>query len=315
MDGDGGSRPESAATDESILRLAKHLALREPDAQDLAQEIRLWALEKRHVPDRLEWLGIVARRMLWRRDRRDQERSRRERIVARPEAHEASLTEIETASLREYLEASVEALKEPYRVVVRMHYLEELSIGEIGQQLGRPSATVRVQLKRGLAALRERLERRKRRFLVSAPLLPWRLRRPSRGEKWIAGGGAIAFVLSVALLVVLRGQAERRVEAKELPGVASLPAASTDSARHLLPDRVPVLAGEAESPELEAAPVLLSGRVLTFDGQPIAGAPVFTRREGKSRQVAVSDAGGRYEVTSANLRDWIEARPEGLLPS
>ena len=156
MDDDG--RSDSEATDESILRLAQHL-VRGQDAQDLAQEIRLWAL-RRSAPDRMEWLGIVARRTLLRWNRRDRARSRRERVVAKPEAQENALTEIETASRREYLEASVAALREPYRAVVRMHYLEELSIGEIGRRLGRPSATVRVQLRRGLAALQDRLERR-----------------------------------------------------------------------------------------------------------------------------------------------------------
>jgi RNA polymerase sigma-70 factor (ECF subfamily) len=317
MEGSGGA--ELRPTDESLWRLARRLTAREQDAEDLAQEVRLHALRRPGHAERLPWLRIVARRTSWRWSFREQARSQREKRVARPEALESDLSEVEAASLREYLEASVEALREPYREVVRLHYFEDLAVEEIAGRLGRPSVTVRVQISRGLDLLRERLEGRKGRFLGLAPLSS--ARSSPRGG-WSAQRrplalGAIAVVFAAAFVIVTAGRAERGSEAlASVPGVDSrsgAPLAAPES--DALAERVPVGAGAlASAPGHPAA--LVSGRVLSFDGQPIAGAPVLLGDgRGRSRVATVSDGEGRYAIVAAGIDEWIEARPAGTLPT
>lgn len=57
------------------------------------------------------------------------------------------------------LRQAVEALKPLYREVICLYYLEELSISQIAQILGRSESAVKVQLARGRAALKTYLGR------------------------------------------------------------------------------------------------------------------------------------------------------------
>lgn len=318
---DGFLRPDPGSTDESIRRLARHLALRGTDAEDLAQEVWLSALRKPGRIGQREWFRVVARRTLWRWSTREGERASREREVARPEAQDEAVARVEAASLHEYLSASLNALKEPYREVVRLHYFEELSVEEIGLRLGRPDVTVRVQLKRGLDQLRARLVARRERFLGLAPLLSrWSSLRPARlgraGKRNVALG-AIAAVFAVAWLIVVPGRAERaRETVAVLPDATARPGSSlADSAERPTAGRAP-LPSESSASTPASPLVRLSGRVLSFDGRPIPGAPVLLRdARGTSRVVALSGADGRYEVAAADLEDWIEAHPDGYLPT
>jgi RNA polymerase sigma factor (sigma-70 family) len=271
MKADGNSSSESASADEALRRLALHLAGREADAEDLAQEVRLSALRKPGLLELREWFRIVARRTLWHWSYRDRARTLRERRVARSEAQDGGLGELEAASLREFLSASVSALKEPYREVIRLHYFEDLPVDEIGRRLGRPDVTVRVQLSRGLELLRNRLEGRRERFLTLAPLVSLLSEPPRRwvrhADKRVVALGAIAAVFAVTLLFVVAGRADRGRDASagspEVAGVsgASLLAPET----HATADRHPVT---SDAP-VRAAPgsplARLSGRVLSFD--------------------------------------------------
>lgn len=54
---------------------------------------------------------------------------------------------------------AVAGLPEPYREVVALRYFAELSLAQIAEATGRPLGTVKTHLHRGLARLRERLDR------------------------------------------------------------------------------------------------------------------------------------------------------------
>jgi RNA polymerase sigma-70 factor (ECF subfamily) len=56
------------------------------------------------------------------------------------------------------IRAAVAALPEPYREVVALRFFGEASLQEIARQTGKPMGTVKTQLRRGLARVRERLE-------------------------------------------------------------------------------------------------------------------------------------------------------------
>jgi len=57
------------------------------------------------------------------------------------------------------LRAAVTALPEPYREVVALRFFAEATLDEIARQTGRPLGTVKTQLHRGLARLRDGIER------------------------------------------------------------------------------------------------------------------------------------------------------------
>lgn len=59
---------------------------------------------------------------------------------------------------REDLRRAVAELPDPYREVVSMRFLAERSVAEIATVTGRPEATIKTQLYRGLARLRTLLE-------------------------------------------------------------------------------------------------------------------------------------------------------------
>src|SRR5688572_20512332 len=282
MERHGSQRSEHASRDDSLRRLVRVLARTGTEADDLAQEVWLSALRKPQASAQPEWFRVVARRTQWRWSRREHARAARERLVARPEAHEGGSGQLEAESLREYLSASVDALKDPYREVVRLHYFDDLSVDEIVDRVGRPAVTVRVQLKRGLEQLRARLEGRRGRFLGWIPVLA--------GSSWLPGWarranvralalGAGAVALAVVLLAVVpgsgRGRGARSVDPDHAGETGAALATHLESASSV---RLPgELGAPPERTVPEPASILVGGRVLGFDGTPIAGAPVFLR--------------------------------------
>ena len=155
--------------DASLRAMARSLAHGASDGDDLVQEVWLRALKSppREHGGSQAWLWTVMRNTQRLLARGERARARRERQVAREGGDrsaraggERPLDILERDSLREQLERHVASLGEPYSRVVREHFLEERATSEIARRLGRPEVTVRVQLKRGLDALRSRLKRR-----------------------------------------------------------------------------------------------------------------------------------------------------------
>lgn len=163
--GDGIARPSAdppAEIDvEAIsLSLRRRISTRlRPSelAEDVVQDA--WTVFLLHPPQHreqiLRWLHVVAARLARAHVRRARERERRERAVARPDAYlaaSADTFEVPTSVVR-----LLDELREPYREVVHLRYLDELTTADVARRLGRPEATVRSQLKRGLDLMRSRL--------------------------------------------------------------------------------------------------------------------------------------------------------------
>jgi len=55
----------------------------------------------------------------------------------------------------EQIKANLASLKEDYKEVIILHYLNDLSISEISQTVNKPEGTIRVMLHRGLKELKE----------------------------------------------------------------------------------------------------------------------------------------------------------------
>ncbi len=136
------------------------------------------AHEKPPRPDQplRPWLGRVVKNLFRMQLRGDGRRLRREQIDADLLASETAAT---TEELLHRVEAQrrlvelVQALEEPMRTTLLLHYYEGLSSAEIARRLQIPAGTVRWRLKTGLDRLRSRLdESYGRRALWMAALTP-----------------------------------------------------------------------------------------------------------------------------------------------
>jgi len=144
------------ATATELLRIACHLAGNRADAEDLVQRTFLAAIESRaaYEPKRraLPWLiGILANHA---------RQLRRERRTPRPLPIAGAPDPVASAADRELAERLVALrrdLGEPYGEVLRLHLEQGLDAKEIATSLQRPAGTVRTQLVRALARLRQRL--------------------------------------------------------------------------------------------------------------------------------------------------------------
>ena len=150
------------AVDTYLRELSRRMAWRPQDAEDLAQEVWLYALKR--PPRSLEgfraWLLRVTQSTQRILIRSEKARSRRETVVAQ-EREGPGREDVRTApdlpALRGLLEARLRGLSEPYRSVLHGRFLEGKSTRRLAQELGRSESTVRVQIKRGLERMRGRL--------------------------------------------------------------------------------------------------------------------------------------------------------------
>lgn len=144
-----------------LLRVARHLASSEADAEDLVQATFLQAIEAAQQHRRgepvLPWLlGILANRahQARRAARRRPDPTRLRTDVVRDAAAEAIGNELGSE-----LQAAIARLPEAYRPVLRMWLEHGLEAQQIAATLERPAGTVRAQIARGLDQLRRLLPR------------------------------------------------------------------------------------------------------------------------------------------------------------
>lgn len=146
---------------EFVRKLAARL-VHDPDAAaDVAQESLMTALQaKANVPRNSvrQWLSGVVRNKALRHFRSESRRHEREKQALKSASAEIpgeALTRFET---RQDLIQKVSNLSEPYRTVILLRYMDNQLPQEIAQALGRPVSSVKTQLQRGLALLREALD-------------------------------------------------------------------------------------------------------------------------------------------------------------
>jgi RNA polymerase sigma-70 factor (ECF subfamily) len=143
--------------------LARSLVRNPADAEDIVQDTWLEAL--RHPPRDPAaaegWLARVLRNFALRRYRAEGRRRAREVRAARQEPQEDAPDALhEKLEMHRLVAAEVAALGEPYRSTVLLRFFEERSAADIARIQGVPLDTVKTRLRRALAELRERLDRR-----------------------------------------------------------------------------------------------------------------------------------------------------------
>ncbi|GAB6165726.1 hypothetical protein JCM19992_17260 [Thermostilla marina] len=138
-----------------VYRYAYHLTGNVGDAEDLTQETFARALEKR---DQLRepsgargWLLAIARSLFLKSKRRN-------RPVLLGETGDGLTDHVEEPPFDgERLSAAIAELPDDFRVVVLMHYFEELPYREIAEALNIPIGTVMSRLSRAKKRLRSLL--------------------------------------------------------------------------------------------------------------------------------------------------------------
>lgn len=133
------------------------------EADDVVQETALQALRTppREPGSLGGWLFGIVRHVASRHRRTRVRQQAREQFAVRDEAVPADGS-IEAEDTLRFLTDAVLALPQPYRSVVFARYLQDLEPAAIAAQTGQPVGTVKTQLKRGLAMLRERFAARER---------------------------------------------------------------------------------------------------------------------------------------------------------
>jgi RNA polymerase sigma-70 factor (ECF subfamily) len=108
------------------------------------------------------WVARIAVRECWRRHKAVARRAARttalDEIVMDTTADPTDVArEVLAAEERAEIRRAVEALPEPYRETVSLRFFGDLSPADIAAATGRPEATVRTHLHRGLERLRIRM--------------------------------------------------------------------------------------------------------------------------------------------------------------
>lgn len=316
-----------------LRALARRLVRDAAAADDLTQGTLVAALE--HPPAATQplrpWLAAVLRNLSRAGRRSDRRRADREFAVARREGQPDDSEALAQFEEQRRLAELVARLDDPHRLVIVRHFFGGESCAQIARATGRPAATVRSQLARGLDRLRE-LHRREcggSNHHSLAALSAAAGGAPSLGVTGVLSLTAtlltmkLPLALAASAAVVLAAFGIRALLGE--PAVPALADAQVDgAAAQLAAPAVPAVAetveaGAAESErrvaavaeaavapaasEVEAAPSpsLLTLRAIDGSGAPIAGATVsFQRYSGQPGDAPPSEpSAGDGRVTAA----------------
>lgn len=322
-----------------VRALARRL-VRDPHlAEDLVQETWVAALERPagSVRAMRAWLASVLRNLVRERARTDGSRRWREESSAREEATASTLELYAKVSAHRRVVESVTELPEHYREALLLRYFEGLPPTAIAERLGVPVSTVKTRLARGLAMMRERLDRAAGGDGESwlrglAPLVAPALRDTGGatlgaglvlkaaawalvllGLGWGLRDGWSRYVLPEPASVPVEGLARAMPEADEPATAQEVGGAPEEEREEVQPD------GEAIAAAPEAPPDYpLRGRVQDLAGRPVAGVVLAFESSSRRSQatgpsIAVSDGEGAFEFGSARGAGRVKALREDLV--
>lgn len=149
-----------------VRALARRLVSSDSDADDVVQDVWVRSLDRPPATSTSlrGWLAQVTYNLVTDRRRHSTARKGREALArgrsdAEPSAASSNAVAARLA-LVDQLGRALAALPNHYRQVIYLRYYEDLSPERIARQLGRPLATIKTQLRRGLELLRSDMERR-----------------------------------------------------------------------------------------------------------------------------------------------------------
>ena len=183
-----------------VRALARSLTRDEHAAEDLVQETWLEALRRppRSTGALRVWLARVTTSRARNAARAEGRRDARERSAARAELDESEEITRERVMLQHRVVEAVLGLPEPYRTVVLLRYDQDLEPSEIAAKRGVPPGTIRSQLSRAHAMLRQKLDQE-----FDGSRAAWLVPLAALGAPRAAtiAGGKIALVAASTLVV------------------------------------------------------------------------------------------------------------------
>jgi RNA polymerase sigma-70 factor (ECF subfamily) len=200
-----------------VRALARNLVVDPFAAEDAEQQAWVTALENppKHGGNLRSWWGAVVRSSAgkgWREQKRRREVSHGAAVeeaesgAARPSAVAEKLDTFQRLAL------AVSQLPEPYRTVIYLRYIEELSVREVAKKQNVPVPTAQSHIQRGLEKLRTTLQENigaqwRNRCLVFAlplPAAPWLSLGPAAilAMKTKTILGSVAAILALASLAI-----------------------------------------------------------------------------------------------------------------
>lgn len=238
-----------------VRALAASLVGESSLADDVAQEAWTRVIASPPPSDATwrNWLGGVVRNVVRDTRRSNARRARREAEVARSEADESSSELLERVEEEGVLVQLVLDLDEPYRSVILRRYFDGWSIARIAQTCEAPEPTVRTRLRRGLAQLREALDKRyggdRATWMSAVTALAAPVGSSASTGTLVIGGLAMATMIKVSAAVLVAAAclyfATRTPEA-ELPRITTVEPPVTD-----VEQVATAVLSEAEDPKTE----------------------------------------------------------------
>ena len=192
------------------------------EADDVAQDAALAALL--HPPPTgaalRPWLATVVRNFAWRRRRAAARRSEHEDFARKPDSGDDNVATLERIDLQRKLLDAVRELPEPLCTTIVQRYFEGRTSAGIARSSGVPSATVRARLKRGLEALRGRLDSeagsRGAWMALIVPLVPRDFAPTAAGAGTVSASLATQGVLTMTVVKIVLSSAAAAVAALAL---------------------------------------------------------------------------------------------------
>ncbi len=296
---------ETLLSHQEWVRALAHRLVSDPGhADDVAQATMVAAVTR--APAGLRqvqgWLARVTHNAARAFARTERRRQRREQEVARRTVAATSATDpavtLQRAAAHKRVVDTLFTLPEPYHTVVLLRFFEDIDAREIAARLGRPLATVRTQLQRGLERMRERLDGefggdRGAWCTALAPLLAGR--GAAVGVPLAVTLGAltmgkwIALTVGLLLAVFFGLQQSAPVAAPMVTTAVPAPILSTapppapgeGAAREPVAATVPT---DAPTAAPVALPPHLRGRLVSPEGAPVANTAVAWARASQPRR-------------------------------
>lgn len=301
-----------------VREIARRLVRDEATADELVQDTWVAALRSPPPEGRpvRPWLRAVLANFARRRMRGEARRRAREAACARGEGVAAAEELVEEIELQRALAREVLALREPYRTVLLRRFYRGESAARIARATGVPPGTVRSQLDRGLALLRERVERRfgdrRSMSLALAPLLQgaWTVKESSKLVA-AAGVAVAALVAAVVGWRALEAPASGARGSGVEPALAAAPGLDPEpghrvAAAQARDQRVTVAVPPAREPAAAAAPrtTRVVARIVDEAGHPLAGATLGRRQDDPAALESGPDGRVGLELRDEDLVLW-----------
>lgn len=309
-----------------VRSLARSLVLDQSTSDDISQQALLAALERPPSRDGSirAWFRGVVRNLLNFSRRGEVHRRERERIAARSVKVPATADIVERDEIRRIIVEALLDLDDHHRTAIQLRFFANLPPREIAKKLDIPSETVKTRLKRGIALLRQKLDRefgdRNSWCVALAPLAGLKLSTsamaatataPSAGSA-VAGGVIMATKVKVGIAAAIIAIGSAALLWRYLPEMITeeqpSPRTVEVHAEHKARLSTPVadqITGESSAPDdeiltrkaVKPTEIMVSGRVTDkITGKPVKAFEFGMSQVGGGTNVreTVHDAQGRF---------------------